>query len=248
MKKSLYIPVCFLLLSIPAFVILPGLTGCVRAEPDDTEDVYVSLTVAESGTETENESETATESESESETSGSGGNMNELYYLLLELTHPMNYSEYVDKYSEKYNVPKDVIYAIIKSESGFRYDAVSSKDARGLMQLLPETYEWLCGREGLDPEEHSITDPEINIMLGTSYLAYLYGEFGVWETVYAAYNAGQGIVRKWLEDEQYGKDGLLVNIPFTETKLFVKKVSNARQTYALLLQRNEETADEVTVN
>lgn len=167
----------------------------------------------------------------------SGFGIQQLYYAIQNKNYPTAYSEYVDKYSEKYGVPKDVIYAVIKVESNFRYDAESYKNARGLMQLMPGTYEWMCGREGIDPEAHKLDDPEINIMIGTCYLSYLYDEFEIWDTVFAAYNAGHGIVRKWLADEQYGKDGHLTDIPYPETASYVKKVRDARQIYEKILQR-----------
>ena len=161
-----------------------------------------------------------------------------LYYAVQNRNYPRGYSEYVEKYSEMYGVPESVIYAVIKVESNFKYDAESYKSARGLMQLMPGTYEWLCAKEDIDPEKQSIDDPEINIRIGTKYLSYLYGQFEVWETVYAAYNAGHGIVRQWLADEQYGKDGHLINIPYPETASFVKKVSDTRAVYEKLLSND----------
>ncbi len=167
----------------------------------------------------------------------SGFGVQQLYYAVLNKNYPLGYSEYVDKYSEQYGVPKDVIYAVIKTESNFVYNAESYKKARGLMQLMPGTYEWLCQKEGIDPEKISIDDPETNIRIGTCYLAYLYDQFEIWETVFAAYNAGHGIVRQWLADEQYGKDGHLKNIPYPETAAYVKKVSEARSVYQSILAR-----------
>ena len=178
----------------------------------------------------------------------SGFGIQQLYYAIQNKNYPTAYSEYVDKYSEQYNVPKDVIYAVIKVESNFRYNAESYKRARGLMQIMPGTYEWMCQREGMDPEAHSLDDPETNIKIGTCYLAYLYNEFEIWDTVFAAYNAGHGIVRKWLSDEQYGKDGHLTDIPYPETSAYVKKISNARQMYAKILQRKGEMTETVTAN
>ena len=171
----------------------------------------------------------------------SGFGIQQLYYAIQNKNYPTAYSEYVNKYSEMYDVPKDVIYAVIKVESNFRYDAESNKKARGLMQLMPGTYEWVCGKLGIDPEAQSIDDPETNIMVGTWYLSYLSKEFVVWDTVFAAYNAGQGTVRVWLDDERYGKDGHLINIPFSETAAYVKKVSNAREVYIKILERSGET-------
>lgn len=171
-----------------------------------------------------------------------GFGADKLFSAIKSKNYPRAYSEYVEKYAKEYGVPKDVIYAVIKVESDFKYDAESYKSAKGLMQLMPGTFEWLCQREGLDPEEQSITDPETNIRLGTCYLSYLYGEFGIWETVYAAYNAGQGTVRTWLEDERYGKDGHLIEIPYSETASYVKKVADAREIYADLISRDEQAA------
>lgn len=164
-----------------------------------------------------------------------------LYDAVQNKNYPTGYSEYVEKYAAQYGVPESVIYAVIKVESNFVYDATSYKSARGLMQIMPGTYEWLCGKEGIDPEAHNINDPEINIRIGTCYLSYLYGQFEVWDTVFAAYNAGHGIVRQWLEDERYGKDGHLVNIPYPETASYVKKVTAAWQKYEKLLSRDTES-------
>ena len=158
-----------------------------------------------------------------------------LYYAVQNKNYPKGYSEYVEKYSAQYNVPEEVIYAVIKVESNFVYNARSYKSAHGLMQIMPGTYEWLGGKEGIDPDAQSIDDPEINIRIGTCYLSYLYGQFEIWDTVFAAYNAGHGIVRQWLSDERYGKDGHLINIPYPETASYVKRVSSAKAVYEKLL-------------
>ncbi|MBQ1848708.1 MAG: lytic transglycosylase domain-containing protein [Clostridia bacterium] len=165
-----------------------------------------------------------------------------LFSAIQSKNYPRAYSEYVQKYAEQYGVPESVIYATIKSESNFRYDAESYKSARGLMQLMPGTFEWLCEKEDIDVSTVSIDDPEMNIRMGTKYLAYLYGEFEIWETVYAAYNAGHGVVRSWLADEKYGKDGHLTDIPYSETASYVKKVSDARQIYEKLLEADKKAA------
>lgn len=150
--------------------------------------------------------------------------------------YPVLYSEHVEKYSEMYGVPQDVIYAIIKTESGFDPDAKSSKGAMGLMQLMPNTYEWACGKTGTSYDKDKITDPEINIRCGVYYLSYCYEQFYIWETVYAAYNAGHGQVHTWLEDEEISKNGHLIDIPFDETASYVEKVSKAREKYITILE------------
>ena len=81
---------------------------------------------------------------------------------------------------------------------------------------------------------NDLFDPEINIRLGTRYLMWLYSEFSVDETVYAAYNAGYGNVKKWLGKSEYSSDGVTLihdNIPFPETKRYVEKVVAFRESY-----------------
>ncbi len=150
-------------------------------------------------------------------------------------THPLKYTEYVEKYSEQYSVPSEIIYAAIKTESGFKSNAVSSAGAVGLMQMMPETFLWLCEKNGEYLEAGMLYDPETNIRYGTYYLSYLYSQFGLWETVYAAYNCGPGRVKEWQENEKYAdENGILINIPIKETANYVKKMSDAVNTYRKL--------------
>lgn len=154
--------------------------------------------------------------------------------------HPLKYTEYVEKYSEEYGVPQEIIYAVIKSESSFVADAVSYRGAIGLMQIMPSTYEWLCTKTGDDPNTSFLYDPEINIKYGTYLLSYFYSKFGVWETVYAAYNAGDTRVKGWLENEEYSENGLLVNIPIEETRNYVKRVTDNAKTYSEILEKRDK--------
>ena len=156
--------------------------------------------------------------------------------------YPRTYSEIVEKYSAAYGVPEPIIYAVIKGESGFNKNAVSSSEppALGLMQLTEETYEWVASYLLKEtPSAFDIYDPETNIRNGTRYLAYLYGRFGNWDTVFAAYNAGPGNVSEWLEDSEYSDDGeTLRYIPFKETRGYVEKVNRFRETYERLYYSN----------
>ena len=149
------------------------------------------------------------------------------------------YAHEVESYAETYQVPLDVVYAVIETESHFDQDAQSSAGACGLMQLMPDTYNWIRGRlkEEATPEpEGGIFDPETNLRYGIYYLSYLYETFGVWETAWAGYNAGPNIVKKWLQDSRYSEDGItLQTIPYTETANYVVKVGNAREYYQKLL-------------
>lgn len=154
--------------------------------------------------------------------------------------YPLEYSETVEVCSVEYSVPKELIYAVIKTESNFKSDAVSSKNAIGLMQMKPDTYTWLCSKND-DPENdpNLLYKPEVNIRYGVFYLDMLYSEFGSWETALAAYNAGPSNVRKWLENPEYSDDGVLTNIPFRETREYVEKVMKAKDTYTQLYFEKE---------
>ncbi len=149
-------------------------------------------------------------------------------------THPLGYSGYVEQYAELYGVPSDIIYAVIRTESAFDEKALSPKGAAGLMQLTPETFTWLMTKTGDEIKSGSIYDPGINIRYGVFFLGYLYGEFGSWETVYAAYNAGMSRVKGWLRDPGLSEDGRLTHIPFEETENYVKRVVRAAENYRRL--------------
>ena len=156
--------------------------------------------------------------------------------------HPTDFEEYVNKYSAEYNVPTYVIFAVIDVESNFRPYSTSDVGARGLMQMLPSTFEWLTSAEhlGEDLSSDELYEPEVSIRYGTYYLSYLFEKFHDWDTVFAAYNAGEGNVAKWLEDDEYSSGGKLTHIPFKETRSYLKKVNKAIDYYKNTYYRNEE--------
>ena len=152
---------------------------------------------------------------------------------------PYKYQQYIAKYSAEYDIPEEIIFAVIKIESSFRASVTSPVGAMGLMQMMPDTFEWLTGKYHLDENlsASSLYDPEVNIRYGTYYLRYLKDKFGDWSTVLAAYNAGEGNVAKWLADERYSSDGkTLHTIPFSETESYVKKVNNEIGIYRTLYE------------
>lgn len=150
---------------------------------------------------------------------------------------PEEYVPFVEQYADEFAVPVDLVYAVIKTESGFDSSAVSGKGAIGLMQMMPATFEWLTDdilREYLGIG--MLYDPETNIKYGTYYLSRLYNRFGDWDTALAAYNGGEGNVSEWLKDKKYSDDGIKLKtdkIPdeFSETKNYVKKVNKALKKY-----------------
>lgn len=159
-------------------------------------------------------------------------------------SHPQNFRDTVTKYAKQYDVPEDLILAVIKVESDFDTHAKSSVGAMGLMQMMPTTFEWLTGEEHLGEKlpTHKLYDSEVSIRYGTYYLRYLYEKFGCnWETALAAYNGGEGNVAKWLNDPQYSDSkGNLTYIPFKETRSYVQKVKDAREMYQNLYYEEKE--------
>ena len=150
--------------------------------------------------------------------------------------YPLKYENHVEKYATEYNVPESIVYAVIKTESDFDPDAVSSAGAIGLMQMLPDTFTWLSSSEHLDENlaVASLYEPEVSIKYGVYYLKYLHEKFQNWDTVVAAYNGGEGNVAEWLENPKYCDNNGDLNtkkIPFSETKSYSHKVTIAKNFY-----------------
>ncbi len=152
--------------------------------------------------------------------------------------YPLEYQSLVETYCSEYTLPKDIVYAVIRTESSFRSDAVSHAGAKGLMQLTDATYEWIAWRMGEETEPEAVFEPSVNIRYGCYLLNYLYERFGDWETALAAYNAGPNRVAGWLDDPSISENGKLVNIPFEETRNYIKKVFSAREIYRTLYDMN----------
>lgn len=149
--------------------------------------------------------------------------------------HPREYSEYVNRYAVEYGVPEHIIYAVVKTESNFRSDARSPSGALGLMQLTPDTFDWLMLHLKGNYEVGMLYDPETNIKYGTYFLSYLYREFGLWDTAWAAYNAGVARVKEWQKNGDYAdENGVLTAIPYKETREYVEKVKKTSQIYERL--------------
>ncbi|MBQ2824802.1 MAG: lytic transglycosylase domain-containing protein [Clostridia bacterium] len=146
--------------------------------------------------------------------------------------YPLRYEQEIIKAGEKYNLEPELIAAVIYSESRFDEDATSNVGARGLMQIMPETYQWLCDKRGDVYNPDDLYDPFINIDYGAYYLGWLYEHFGDVYTACAAYNAGIGAVEGWLESDMYSSDGVSLSyIPYGETSSYVAKIQGAVEKY-----------------
>lgn len=161
------------------------------------------------------------------------------------ITHPQKNLDLVEKYAKEYEIPEEVVYAVIKVESDFQPLAKSRVGAIGLMQMMPVTFEWLTGEEHLAEylPVTSLYEPEVSIRYGVYYLRYLCDKFGEnWDVVFAAYNAGEGNVAEWLSSSEYSdENGTLTEIPFEETRNYVERVNEAKEIYyKLYYKENQE--------
>lgn len=137
---------------------------------------------------------------------------------MLTKVYKLEYTEYVKKYANEYNVDEYLIYAIIKAESNFEPNAESHRGAKGLMQLMYSTAEDISKRIGIELNEDNILEPDININLGTKYISMLIQKYNNINLALAAYNAGSGNVDGWIEKGTLKSDGSdIENVPFTET-------------------------------
>lgn len=158
-----------------------------------------------------------------------------------KLFYQQQYGEQVHKYATEFGVEEPLVFAVIRTESGFRADVESSAGAQGLMQLMPSTFDWL--QESLEGQviytTDSLKDPDINIRYGTYLLSVLLNKYGNRQTAVAAYNAGTTTVDGWLQDPNISPDGItLTNIPYEETATYVERVGNAYELYQKLYYSN----------
>ena len=150
----------------------------------------------------------------------------------MEFLHPLEFEELIYRYSEEHDLDPFLVKAFIMAESSFNPNAVSPMGARGLMQIMPSTGEWLAERMGIEHHEEYLFSPAYNIRMGTYYLRLLLDLFDIQNTALAAYNAGMGNVGNWLEDERYSADGeTLHTIPFRETREYVERVNQYIEIY-----------------
>ena len=140
---------------------------------------------------------------------------------------PDDYRAAVEEAAARNGLTRELVYAVIWTESKFEPSAVSAAGAVGLMQLTPDTYAWLCEKRGEDVCD--LFDPETNIDYGCYNLSLLFSRYESDWMAIAAYNAGPARVDGWLEGG-IDKDG----IPYKETRRFVMQVEAVKILYRLL--------------
>ncbi len=147
----------------------------------------------------------------------------------LKILYPKTYQEAVLIYHEKYKIEENLIFAVIKAESDFDKNAVSSRNAIGLMQIMEETAKDVARKNQIelnaDNVKDELSDVYKNIEIGTCYLATLMERYQNKELALAAYNAGIGTVDGWIEKGMIQKDGSdIEKIPYKETNNYVRKI------------------------
>jgi soluble lytic murein transglycosylase len=156
--------------------------------------------------------------------------------------YPRGYPNTVRTAAELYGLAPAVLFALIREESYFNPEAVSSAGAVGLVQMMPETATDVAGRMRL-ADDPDLTNAVTSINLGAYYLSHLVQRFDPLSRALAAYNAGQGRVRRWVRDRGALDSVLfLESLPFAETRAYVRKVLVSAAHYGYLYEQTSPTA------
>lgn len=157
--------------------------------------------------------------------------------------YPKAFEKTVLDFSSSFEVPREFVWGIMRAESHYKPDVKSPVGALGLMQIMPYTGRRLASILSVaDFQPEQLTQPEVNIRLGSRYLQRLLKVFEQKiPLAAAAYNAGPHRVRAWLK--AFGKlemDEFVEHIPFLETRNYVKRVVHNYQVYRVLYAANDE--------
>jgi soluble lytic murein transglycosylase len=150
---------------------------------------------------------------------------------------PMPHPGAVVKRAAEIGLDPAYVYGLIRQESRFITDARSHVGASGLMQVMPATARWTASKIGLSGfQPHHITDRDTNITIGTAYLKLALDDFeGSMPLAAAAYNAGPSRPRAWRNGPVLPGEIWAENIPFEETRDYVKHVLANTTNYAALI-------------
>ena len=150
---------------------------------------------------------------------------------------PMPLKDTVMRKAKEIQLDPAYVYGLIRQESRFIMDAKSVVGAAGLMQVMPATAKWTAKKIGMTNfQPHQITDQEINVAIGTGYLKLVLDDFdGSMPLAAAAYNAGPSRSRNWRKGPVLEAAIWAENIPFNETRDYVKKVLSNTTNYAAII-------------
>jgi len=143
-----------------------------------------------------------------------------------EMLYPFGWRDEVNEAARRWGLDPFLVAAVVREESSYYPRAVSRTGARGLMQLQPSTARPMAEHRGLAfAGGELLDDPRSNIEMGTSFLAGLLGEFKDARLALAAYNAGPARLRGWWKARRTSDlEAFVEQIPFDETRLYVKRV------------------------
>jgi peptidoglycan lytic transglycosylase len=149
--------------------------------------------------------------------------------------YPLPYFSSVTTAAARDHVDPMIVTGIMRQESAFQPDAISSAGAVGLMQVLPKTAPHLSQRLHLRYTRTRLFDPQYNVELGTLYLSDLISQFGGPEAALAAYNAGEDRSKLWTSERNFSEPAEFVeSIPFTQTRDYVQIVMRNAEIYRQL--------------
>ena len=153
-----------------------------------------------------------------------------------DIFFPVRHWEAISEQAARVKIDSNLVLAVIRQESAFNEKAHSKANARGLMQVLPSTGRKLAKQARITRYNvKKLYQAETNIALGTRYLAFLLQQYGKSELALAAYNAGDSRVDRWLNEwGNLDMAEFVEQIPFSETRAYVKRVLNNRVRYGLL--------------
>jgi soluble lytic murein transglycosylase len=155
-------------------------------------------------------------------------------HAVKEITLPLRHEDVIRQQAADKKVDPALIAGVIYTESRFR-DQTSHAGAKGLMQLMPETADYIAHKSGGTRFERAdLATPQINIAYGTWYLRYLLDKYeGNTILTLAAYNAGEGKVDQWRSRAAAQGERFRVasHIPFKETRDYVHRVLSAQRDY-----------------
>ena len=158
----------------------------------------------------------------------------------LEARFPVNYRQYVDKAAYESSLSKTLLWSVIRRESLFQVDAESYANAKGLMQLLPGTAKFIASKYNVK-DSFNLFNPEDNIKLGALYLEYLSDRFnGNFILGLAAYNAGQGNVKRWMPSINMTAEQWIETMPYSETREYVKGILSYMTVYENYILNDHE--------
>ncbi len=158
-------------------------------------------------------------------------------------TYPIAFKRSVETFSKSFGVPKELVWAIMRTESHYKKNARSPVGALGLMQIMPYTGQRLAKLLSINGFESSgLLEPDMNIRLGTRYLSRLSRKFdGNIGMIAAGYNAGPHRVDRWLKSFGHlDMDEFIEHIPYLQTREYVKKVTRNFYVYKRLYGDEKE--------